>query len=90
MDRRIDRLEDRVNENHKEVTAAISALRSAIAALSTKLDERSFPRRLDGPVPPGPRDAPAPLIGVREKPARYSTEEPKGEAEEPKREGSPD
>ena len=100
LDRRIDRLEDRVHENqkeatenHKEATAAISALTSAITALSTKLDERSFPRRLEGPVPPGARDAPAPLIGVREKPARrYSTDEPKEKEEEaePKGEGSPD
>ena len=90
LDRRIDRLEDRVTENHKEVTAAISTLTNAITALSTKLDERSFPRRLEGPVPPGARDAPVPLVGVREKPARYSTDEPKGEAEEPKGEASPD
>ena len=40
---RIDRLEDRVDENHREVTAALAELKVLVSVLSVKLDERSRP-----------------------------------------------
>ena len=79
--RRIDRLEDRVDENHREVTAALAELRAEVSALSTKVDERSFPRRFEGGGLPGTEAAAAPGVGVREAPTRYSADEPKGEAD---------
>ena len=40
---RIDRLEDRVDENHREVRAALAELKVLVSVLSVKLDERSRP-----------------------------------------------
>lgn len=79
--RRIDRLEDRFDENHREVTAALAELRAEVSALSTKVDERSFPRRFERGGLPGAEAAAAPGVGVRETPARYSADEPRGEAD---------
>ena len=79
--RRIDRLEDRFDNNHREVTAGLAEVRAAVSALSAKLDERSHPRRLEGA---GLSSAGADVAAsvVREAPAPYSADEPKGESEE--------
>lgn len=45
---RIDRLEDRVDQNHREVTAGLAELKAEVSALGARLDERSYPRQLAG------------------------------------------
>lgn len=67
--RRINRLEDRL----LEVAAALGELKAEVGALSTKVDERSFPRHFEGGGLPGAETT----VGVREAPARYSGDEPK-------------
>lgn len=74
-------MEDRFNENHRVVTAGPAELKAEVGALSTKVDERSHPRRLDGAAR---SNAGADVVAgaVRETPDRYSTEDPTGKAEE--------
>lgn len=81
LGRRINRMEDRFDENHRVVTAGLAELKAEVGALSTKVDERSHPRRLDGAAR---SSAGADVVAgaVRETPDRYSTEEPKGKAGE--------
>jgi len=78
--RRIDRLEDRFDNNHREVTAGLAEVKAAVSALNAKLDERSHPRGLEGA---GLSSAGADVAAsvVRETPAPYSADEPKGESE---------
>ncbi len=77
---RIDRLEVRFDKNHREVTAALAELKASVSALSVKLDERSRSRGLEGAeLPSAGADVAAAV--VRETPAPYSADEPKGEAE---------
>ena len=78
---RIERLEDRFDKNHREVTAGLAELKAAVSALSMKVDERSHPRSLEGA---GLSSAGADVAAgvVREPPVHYSTDKPKGEAEE--------
>ena len=79
--RRIDRLEDRFDENHREVTAGITELKASVSALSAKLDERSHPRGFEGAeLSSAGADMAASV--VRETPAPYSADEPKGDVEE--------
>lgn len=84
ISRRIERLEDRVDENHREVTASLGDMKTVVGSLSTKVDERSYPRRLGGAGQPGTGADVVPGAAVREPRARYSAEDPNGEAEEPK------
>ena len=78
--RRIDRLEDRFDKNHREVTAGLAELKASVSALSAKLDERSRPRGLEGV---GLSSAGADVTAgvVREMPAPYSADKPEGEAD---------
>ena len=45
--RRIDRIEDRAREDHKEVIGELAKMKAEVSALGAKLDERSYPRRLE-------------------------------------------
>ena len=58
--KRIDRVEGRARADHQELVAevgkvktAVSELKTAVAVVSTKLDERSAPQRLIVQEPPG-------------------------------------
>ena len=75
ISRRIERLEDRVDENHREVTASLGDMKAVVGSLS-KVDERSYPRRLGSAGQPGTGADVVPGAGVREPHARYSAEEP--------------
>ena len=91
---RIDRMEDRMVENHREVSDRVAKdqrevsdgfaeTKAAISALSAKLDERSSPRRLEGT---GLASAAGPVAAsgavVRETSGSYPEDGPTGEAEE--------
>ena len=45
---RIDRMEDRMNENHREVSVGLAETNATVSALSAKLDERSSPAPAGG------------------------------------------
>ena len=47
MGHRIDRIEDRARENHKEVIGELAKMKAEVSAMGAKLDERSYPRRLE-------------------------------------------
>ena len=70
---RIDRLEDRVDENHREVRAALAELKVLVSVLSVKLDERSHPRRLES-AELSSAGADVAAAAVRETPDPYPTE----------------
>ncbi len=76
---RIDRLEDRVDHNHREVTAGLAELKAEVSALGARLDERSRPRRLVGAGLSG-RGADAASGIVRETPGLHSPDEAKSRA----------
>ncbi len=63
------------------MTTALTGMTAVVSALSTKIDERSLPRRLEGANLPTAGAGVATAAGVREAPARYSGEEPKDGAE---------
>ena len=70
---RIDRLEDRVDENHREVRAALAELKASVRALSVKLDQRSRSRGLEG-AELSSAGADVAAAAVRETPDPYPTE----------------
>ena len=80
---RIDRMEDRVAKDQREVSDGFAETKAAISALSAKLDERSSPHRLEGT---GLASAAGPVAAsgavVREPSGSYPEDGPKGEAEE--------
>ena len=78
---RIDRMEDRMNENHREVSVGLAETNATVSALSAKLDERSSPRRLEGGGLASATGSVASGVSVREPSASYSGHEPKGEGE---------
>lgn len=85
---RIDRLEDRIDENHREVTARLAELKAEVSALGARLDERSHPRRLVGAGLPG-RGADAASGIVRETPGLHSPDESKSGATGASESGAP-
>ena len=78
---RIDRMEDRMNENHRDVSIRLAETKAAVSALSAKLDERSSPRRLEGSGLPSATGSVASGVSVREPSESYSGDEPKVEGE---------
>ena len=78
---RMDRMEDRMNENHRDVSIQLAETKAAVSALSAKLDERSSPRRLEGGGLPSATGSVASGVSVREPSASYSGHEPRGEGE---------
>ena len=78
---RIDRMEDRMNENHREVSAGLAETKAAVSDLSARLDERSSPRRLEGVGAPRSMESVGPGAVVREPSGDYSGGEPGDEAE---------
>lgn len=73
IEHRIDRLEDQVYKNHREVTAALAELKVLVSVLSVKLDERSRPRRLES-AELSSAGADVAAAAVRETPDPYPTE----------------
>ena len=47
VEHRIERIEDQARENHKEVIGELAKMKAEVSALGAKLDERSYPRRLE-------------------------------------------
>ena len=78
---RIDRMEDRMNENHRDVSTGLAETKAAVSALSAKLDERSSPRRLEGGGRPSATGSVASGVSVRKPSGSYSGDEPRGEGE---------
>ncbi len=78
---RMDRMEDRMNENHRDVSIQLAETKAAVSALSATLDERSSPRRLEGSGLPSATGSVASGVSVREPSESYSGDEPKVEGE---------
>lgn len=85
---RIDRLEDRVDHNHREVTAGLAELKAEVSALGARLDERSHPRRLVG-AGLSSRGADAASGIVRETPGLHSADEAESGATGASESGAP-
>ncbi len=78
---RIDRMEDRMNENHREVSAGLAETKAAVSDLRARLDERSSPRRLTGADLPGSVESVRSGAVVREPSGDYSEDEPRDAVE---------
>ena len=77
----MDRMEDRMNENHRDVSIQLAETKAAVSALSATLDERSSPRRLEGGGLPSATGSVASGVSVREPSGSYSGDEPRDEGE---------
>lgn len=84
---RIDSLERRVDENHRELSAALAETKAAVKVLSAKLDERSRPRGIEGGGLVGVVGSGVSGASVREESAEYAAPSPKGESDQEAGEG---
>ena len=84
---RIDSLERRIDENHRELCAALAETRAAVKVLGAKLDERSRPRGIEGGGLVGVVGSGVSGASVREESAEYAAPSPKGESDQEAGEG---
>jgi len=80
INRRFNRLEHRVAENHREVTASLGDMKGVVGSLRPKWTT-SLPSPSGGTGQPGTGADMVSGAGVREPGACYLMEEPNGEAE---------